>query len=290
MSAPSLAPGAATATRPAKPGRLPIKLGWALLVVIVLICFWRVNVDWSELSDFFPSLFHYIHLMFGPPAWSQTSAAFSATVLSVQMAWIGAILGVLVSFPLSFLAAANVVPVWVRLPVRLILAVFRAVPEVVIAILILSVTGLTAWTGALALGIGSIGTLGKWGYESFESVAPGPMEAARSTGGSRFAIVRWGLWPQAQSEVLAFWLYRFEISVRSSAILGLIGAGGIGKMLSDNIQYQNWNVVGMLLIVVVIVTMIIDQISGTLRQRLITGRWAWVGYGKRRRSLTPKSV
>jgi phosphonate transport system permease protein len=171
------------------------------------------------------------------------------------------------------------------LPIRFVFAVLRAVPEVVIAILILSVTGLTAWTGALALGIGSIGTLGKWGYEAFETVDNGPLEAVRATGGSRLALMRWGIWTQAQPEVLAFWLYRFEISVRASAILGLIGAGGIGKMLSDNTQFRVWDAVGMLLIVVVVVTMILDQISSILRQRIITGRWAWVGYGRRRRAL-----
>ena len=85
--------------------------------------------------------------------------------------------------------------------------------------------------------------------------------------------MRWGVWPAAQPEVLAFWLYRFEISVRASAILGLIGAGGIGKMLVDNIQFRIWPTVGMLLIVVVVVTMIIDQLSGMVRHRLITGRW-----------------
>jgi phosphonate transport system permease protein len=158
--------------------------------------------------------------------------------------------------------------------VRALFAVLRAVPEVVTAILILSVTGLTAFTGSLAIAVGSIGTLGKWGYEAMESVDRGPIEAARSAGASRMQIVRWGVWPSAQPEVLAFWLYRFEISVRASAILGLIGAGGIGKVLSDNVQFRIWDAVGMLLIVVVVVTVAIDLVSGLLRRRLITGRWS----------------
>ena len=137
----------------------------------------------------------------------------------------------------------------------------------------LSVTGLTAFTGALAIAIGSIGTLGKWGYESFESVDAGAIEAARAAGGSRVQVMRWGVWPNARPDVLAFWLYRFEISVRASAILGLIGAGGIGKMLMDNIQFRIWDVVGMLMIVVVVVTMAIDQVSGMVRNRIINGRW-----------------
>lgn len=294
MSATTTAPTTGTAPgrapRPPRPSRVVLRLGWTLLVIVVVLAFWGVDADWSSLRDFFPHLGHYLHLMFGPPDWASAPEALSATLLSVQMAWIGSLLGIIVSFPLSFLASSTVAPVWVRLPLRFVFAVLRAVPEVVIAILILSVTGLTAWTGALALGIGSIGTLGKWGYEAFESIDPGPLEAVRAAGGSRIAVIRWGVWPQAQPEVLAFWLYRFEISVRASAILGLIGAGGIGKMLADNTQFRVWDAVGMLLIVVVVVTMLIDQVSAILRARIITGRWAWVGIGRRRRALSPRAV
>ncbi len=289
-TAPDGAPTDGLHERPVKPRRILVKLTWTVLVLVIVGAFWKIDVNWSSLRDFPSSLAHYIGLLFGPPDWSKAGEALSATLLSVQMAWIGSILGIIVSFPLSFLAAHTVTPAWVRLPVRLVFAILRAVPEVVIAILILSVTGLTAFTGALALGVGSMGTLGKWGYEAFESVDPGPLEAVRATGGSRLAVVRWGIWPQARPEVLAFWLYRFEISVRSSAILGLIGAGGIGKMLTDNTQYRIWDAVGMLLIVVVIVTMIIDQVSGTIRQRIITGRWGFVGYGHRRRALRPDTA
>lgn len=287
MSAATATSGRTLQVRPPKPVRWAVRGAWTAVVLVVVASFWKVDVDWSSLRTFVPDMGRYIGQLFGPPDWSKAAEALDATLLSVQMAWIGAILGIVVSFPLSFLAARNVAPVWVRLPIRLFFAILRAVPEVVIAILILSVTGLTAFTGALALGVGSMGTLGKWGYEAFESQDPGPLEAVRSTGGTRFALIRWGLWPQAKPEVLAFWLYRFEIAVRSSAILGLIGAGGIGKMLTDNTQYRIWDAVGMLLIVVVVVTMVIDQISGTIRQRIITGRWGFVGWGRRRRAIRP---
>lgn len=279
-----------TAARPRRPSRLLVRAGWVLLVLTVVLAFWGVDADWSSLRQFFPQLGHYLGLMFLPPDLSSAPEALSATLLSVQMAWIGSLIGTVISFPLSFLASSTVAPVWVRLPLRFVFALLRAVPEVVIAILILSVTGLTAWTGALALGIGSIGTLGKWGYEAFEAAEPGPLEAVRASGGSLLAVIRWGVWPQSAPEVLAFWLYRFEISVRASAILGLIGAGGIGKMLADNTQFRVWDAVGMLLIVVVVVTMIIDQISATLRGRIINGRWGWVGFGRRRRALTPRGA
>jgi phosphonate transport system permease protein len=259
--------------RPRKPMRLARNGIWLVATLVVVAAFWSIDISWDALLTMPQRLLHYLGLMFLPPAWAKLPDALSATMLSVAMAWFGTMLGIVVSFPLSLLAARGLMPAIVRWPVRGIFAVLRAVPEVVIAVLMLSVTGLTAYTGALAIALGSIGTLGKWGYESFESVDRGAIEAVTATGGSRVQIMRWGVWPNAKPDVLAFWLYRFEISVRASAILGLIGAGGIGKMLIDNIQFRIWDVVGVLMIVVIVVTMTIDQISGTVRHRIIAGRW-----------------
>ncbi len=275
--------GPAVPERPRPPGHLGRKLGGAALVAIVVVCFTTVQIDWGQLAGFPRNLLHYLGLMFAPPSSATIGQALSATLLSVQMAWFGTVLGVVVAVPLSFLATRGVAPAPVRLVLRALFALLRAVPEVVIAILILSVTGLTPFTGALAIAIGSMGTLGKWGYEAMESVDRGPIEAARSVGARRSQVVRWGIWPSAQPEILAFCLYRFEISVRASAILGLIGAGGIGKVLSDNVQFRVWDAVGTLLIVVVVVTVAIDLVSGVLRRRLITGRWSTPRIGRRHR-------
>ena len=261
-------------TRPRRPLHVVRKLVGIALVAVVVVCFTTVRIDWSQLADFPQNLGHYLKLMFGPPSAATIGSALSATLLSVQMAWFGTVLGVVVAVPLSFLATRGVAPGPVRLVLRALFGLLRAVPEVVIAILILSVTGLTPFTGALAIAIGSMGTLGKWGYEAMEAVDRGPIEAARAVGARRSQIVRWGIWPSAQPEILAFCLYRFEISVRASAILGLIGAGGIGKVLSDNVQFRIWDAVGTLLIVVVVVTVLLDLVSGVLRRRLITGRWS----------------
>ena len=232
-----------------------------------------LDVDWAQLRDAPANLVHYVGLMFAPPDLATLPVALEATVLSVQMAWFGTVIGVLVSLPLSFLAADGIGAAWLRHPLRFCFALVRSVPEVVVAVLILSVTGLTAFTGALAIGLGSIGTLGKWGYEAIEGAERGPVEAVRAAGGTTAQIVRRGLWPVVAPEVLAFWLYRFEINVRSSAILGLIGAGGIGKVLADNVQFRVWGAVGTLLIVVVVVTVLVDLVSGALRRRILRGRW-----------------
>ena len=107
----------------------------------------------------------------------------------------------------------------------------RAVPELIVAMLLLTVTGLGPWAGALAIGLHSVGTLGKLSTEVIETSDEGPLEAITAAGGTFVEKMRWGMVPQVLPTVIGYWLFRFEINVRASAVLGLIGAGGIGGEL-----------------------------------------------------------
>lgn len=263
------------AQRPAPPSRWIRRVAWLVLTVVVVAAFWHLDISWSRLAKLPSEGVDYFGKLFFHMDWSQFGKAVAATVSSVQMAWIGTVIAAILSLPLSFLAAANVAPRWVRLPMRLIFDVIRAVPELILAIAILAVTGLTPFTGALAIGIHSIGTLGKLSFEAIEGIEPGPVEAARSSGASRSQIIRWGIWTQVQPEILSVWLYRFEVNVRAGAVLGLIGAGGVGQMLIENIRYRRWEVIGVLLVVVVVATILIDLCSGAVRAKIISGRWPW---------------
>lgn len=244
---------------------------WGLVTLIVVLAFWSVDITWSRLADLPSELVRYGWLMFSSPNWEKLPDALWQTWQSVQMAWVGTVLGILIATPLSLVAARGFGPAWLRAVLRFVFSTIRAVPEIIFAIIILSMTGLTPLTGALALAINGVGTLGKWGYEAVESVPPGPIEAARAAGGNTAEVLRWGVWPQATPVFLSFWLYRFEINVRSSAVLGLIGVGGIGDMLTTYTQYREWSTVGMLLIVVIVVTMAIDGVSGRIRRRIMEG-------------------
>jgi phosphonate transport system permease protein len=250
----------------------PLRAAIAIAVTAIVIgAFWSIDVNWSRLGGLPADAVHYAWLMFSSPDWSKLGEALFQTWRSLQMAWVGTVFGILLATPLSFLAASGYGPAPVRWALRGLFSVIRAVPEIIIAIIILSVTGLTPLTGALALAVNGVGTLGKWGYESIDGVPRGPVEAVRAAGGSSAQVIRWGVWPSARPEFLSFWLYRFEINVRSSAVLGLIGVGGIGDMLTSYTQYREWSTVGMLLIVVVIVTVTIDAVSGTIRRRINEG-------------------
>ena len=190
---------------------------------------------------------------------------------SVYIAWIGTLIAAAISFPLAFLAANNVAPVWIRLPMRQLFNAIRAVPELIVAVILLGVTGLGPWAGALAIGLHSVGTLGKLATEAIESVDQGPTEAVQACGGRWISGMRWGVLPEVLPIVISYWLFRFEINVRVSAVLGMIGAGGVGSELVQQLNFRNFEAVGAVLIITVVVVIIIDTISAAVRRRIIQG-------------------
>jgi phosphonate transport system permease protein len=155
---------------------------------------------------------------------------------------------------------------------RQVLNAIRAFPEVVLAIAIfIPIAGLGPVAGALAIGVHSVGTLGKLTAEVIEGIDSGPMEAARATGAGSVQVQRWGVLPQVLPEIVAFWLYRFEINIRAAAVLGVVGAGGIGFQLQQTIAFHRYPLAGTAIIVVVVATIAVDTASGWLRRRIIEG-------------------
>lgn len=268
------APGSATRwVLPARPRRPLRAVIGAAIALVVVAAFWSVDVNWQRLADLPAEIVRYLGLMFSAPNWEKLPEALWQTWRSLEMAWVGTVLAILIATPLSLFAADGFGPAWLRWLLRGLFSLIRAVPEIIIAIIILSVTGLTPFTGALALAVNGIGTLGKWGYEAVEAVPQGPIEAARAAGARPVEALRWGVWPQAAPAFWSFWLYRFEINVRSSAVLGLIGVGGIGDMLTSYTQYREWSTVGVLIIVVIAVTVLVDSASGAIRRRITEGSY-----------------
>jgi ABC-type methionine transport system permease subunit len=162
------------------------------------------------------------------------------------------------SLPLALLAAKNVTGRASSTIARQILNAFRSIHELIFAVIFVTMVGLGPVAGALAIGIHSIGTLGKLASEAVEGIDSGPLEAADAAGATWLQKMRWGVIPQALPEIVSFWLYRFEINIRASAILGVIGAGGVGGILQNTVVYRSWDKAGMTLLVVVGVTLLID--------------------------------
>ena len=258
--------------RPEKPFNWFRWLISGALVIAFLATSGTVDIRLGQITALPERTVHYIGLMYLPPDLAEIPRATSAMMESLGMAWIGTMIGAVLSFPLAFLAATNLFSKPVVFATRQVLNFFRAVPEIVFLIALLPVTGLTPVTVALALGISSIGTLGKLSAEVIEGIDPGPVEAAAASGGGRLQRIRWSVIPQVIPEIVALWLYRFEINIRNSAVAGAVGAGGIGTLLVRQIgQLREWQAAGTALAVMVIITLIVDTISGRVRRRIIRG-------------------
>lgn len=282
MSAPALAAERRRGAppRPTAPSRLRYTLTQLGVLALLIICIVVVEARWERLLEIPALSVNYGGLMlqgllqnpFSEPYSQYWSDAIGLMFESLQIAWIGTIIGAIFSFPIGFLAASNVAPRGVVIVTRQILNVIRAIPELVLAIAImLPIFGLGPLAGALAIGVGSIGTLGKLTSEAIEAVPTGPGEATRSTGAKTLQTLRWAVTPQILPEVIAFWLYRFEINIRASAILGILGAGGVGSLLAQVFERRDWERIGITLAVIIVVTIIVDQISGAVRHRVISG-------------------
>ena len=191
---------------------------------------------------------------------------------SLFIAWAGTVIGAVFSFPVSFLAANNVAANYISETTKQILNGIRAFPELILAFVFLPITGLGALTGTLAIGIHSIGTLGKLSSEVIEGIDEGPLEAIKSSGGSKINELLFGVVPQVMPTITSYWLYRFEINLRASAVLGVVGAGGVGAELINQLRFRDFPRAGTVLVATVVLVLTVDTISAAIRRRIIKGR------------------
>lgn len=276
MSAPVRHPPAAVENRiaPTRPAR-PINVAkWTALGVWTALVVWSItglDIKWSRLLEAPADLYRVFELMFTQLESSDIGRCLRAMWDSIAMAWLGTLIAAVFAVPLGFLAAENLVPRWLSFLVRQLFNILRAIPELILVLALIPVLGLTKSAGVLAIAIGSVGTLGKLCSEIIEGIDRGPIEAADSVGASQVQRLRWAVIPQTMPEIASFVLYRFEINIRVSSVLGILGIGGIGQLLNEGLRFKEWGLAGMALIVVVATTMLIDAISGAVRRRILAG-------------------
>ena len=201
-----------------------------------------------------------------PPDWSVTGLVVHSTVETLMIALAGTALAVIVSLPLGFLAASNVSPVWVWQPIRWFLGLVRSIPLIVVALVCVTAVGLGPFPGLLAIAFHSIGMLAKFYAEEFETADEGILSAVRGTGATWAQTLRYGLLPQSVPQVVAFTIYRFEMNFRDAAVLGLVGAGGIGYYIQIYARGFQYGKVAVLLLVIIAVVTVLDQLTYWLRQ------------------------
>jgi phosphonate transport system permease protein len=192
---------------------------------------------------------------------------------TLAIAFLGTSLACVIAFPLALLAARNVVPF--RLPqfmMRRGLDTIRGIDTLIWALIWINVVGLGPFAGVLAIMTSDIGSFGKLFSETFESADRKPMEGILASGGSHMASIRHGLIPQVLPVIASQWLYFFESNTRSATIIGIVGAGGIGQYLYEEIKVLEWGRVSFLIVLVLIAVYLIDTISARLRFAIIGQR------------------
>lgn len=256
---------------PSRPFDWPKLVWWTLTVGLVGWALWNLDAKWSRLLDAPSDLWTLARLMFRDMDLGETGRLIGEMWESISIAWVGTLIAALFAIPLSFLAAENLVPKPVAILVRQIFNVLRAVPEIILALAFIPVFGLSPMAGVMAIGVGSIGSLGKLFYELIEAIDDNPLEAADAVGATALQRLRWGVIPQVLPELTSLVMYRFEINIRASSVLGLIGAGGIGSTLAQSLRFKQWEVAGLALIIVVLGTIAVDTVSGIIRRRIVAG-------------------
>ena len=188
---------------------------------------------------------------------------------TIQMAFIGTVIGVAIALPLSMFAARNLNSKWVYAPLRVILAAIRTFPSILWAILFVIMVGLGTFAGILAIIMYTIGFVAKLQYESIETVDADPMDAVNSIGVSKWQLIRHVVLPESAPHLLSQILYMFDYNVRQSAILGLVGAGGIGFYIINYIKFFEYGKAAIFMLVVLITVLFIDWLSVKIRDKYI---------------------
>ncbi|MGJ9382167.1 phosphonate ABC transporter, permease protein PhnE [Salipaludibacillus neizhouensis] len=207
---------------------------------------------------------------FFPPNWDRTNVALSASLITLQVAFLGTILALLVAIPISFLAANNTSPNgYVYHTVRSMLSFLRSVPDIVLGLFFVVLIGLGPYAAVLAIFIHNVGVLGKLIAELIESADKGPQEAVQSMGLCKSMVALYGVLPQIIPNVLSHYFYRFEVAIRTSLILGFIGAGGIGQLLFNDFQTFRYDNVSLYVLFIMGLVVFVDMLGSYVRNRVI---------------------
>jgi phosphonate transport system permease protein len=245
----------------------------ALLAFAVFV-FGLVDLDFSP-TRFFNGLHQlgWISVMMLPPdPGSSLPLYMKALGETLSIALLGTTLAALMALPVSLFAARNIVPGIVRFPVRRFLDSIRGVDTLIWALVWINVVGLGPFAGVLAIAVSDFGAFGKLFSEAIEGADQKQVEGIRASGGSALHEIRFGLLPQVLPVIAGQVLYFIESNTRSATIIGIVGAGGIGLQLAEQIRVLEWQKVSFLILMILIAVAAIDWISGKLRFAIIGRR------------------
>jgi phosphonate transport system permease protein len=237
-------------------------------LAVVLAAMWYTGLlDVGTLANGVPAILTLARESL-PPDFTNIGSWLMPLVDTLAMSIAGTAMAVLLSFPLAFLAAHNTSPhPAVHRATRTLLNALRSVPELVMGIIFVAAVGFGALPGVLALGLHSVGMVGKFFAEAIEHVDEGPVEAARAAGATPLQVVFHAVLPQVLPQFADVAIYRWEYNFRASTIMGTVGAGGIGFELMGSLRIMQYQEVSAIMLLILATVTLVDGFSGHLRKR-----------------------
>jgi phosphonate transport system permease protein len=259
----------------ARPASARLAMPAMILGATAIFVFGLVDLDFSpaRLVAGFHQLGWITMMMIPPDPGSSLPAYLVALGETLSIALLGTTIGALVALPISLLAARNIVPSGIfRFPVRRFLDSIRGVDTLIWALVWINVVGLGPFAGVLAIAVSDFGAFGKLFSEAIETADRKQVEGIRASGGSALHEIRFGLMPQVLPVIAGQVLYFIESNTRSATIIGIVGAGGIGLQLAEQIRVLEWQKVSFLILMILVAVAAIDWISSKLRFAIIGRR------------------
>ena len=243
---------------------------YALFAAVAAYLVWAVaslDLSWARIMTGIPRAIQIFSRAF-PPDFSRRSLMIDGFVESIQIALVATLLGVVLSIILGILAARNVVPRAVYLVGRAIISIARSFHPVIVAIIFVKAVGFGPFAGILTLIVYSIGFVGKLMAEAIEEIDPGQVEAIRATGGGFLKVLAYAVFPQILPRQVGLSIYQLDSNLRASAVVGIVGAGGIGGTLMNSFRRFDYDFALAILIVMIVIILLSEALSGRIRKGL----------------------
>lgn len=257
------------------------RLKRTLTIVIVLLLFWLSALDIAKSAGVstlsllpmvftgFPEIWSLLTEMV-PPDWGYFGNVVSAVLDTVRMGLLGATFGGILSIPLVLLSARNISKSpYIYQTFRFILNLIRTMPDLLLGAIFVAIFGLGLIPGILALTVFALGIIAKLAYEMVETIDNGPLEAMTAVGANKIQWIFFGVIPQILAQYVAYFLFTFEMNVRAAAILGIVGAGGIGLYYDSTLGLLQYQKTSVLIIMTLIVVLLIDFVTTKIREHLL---------------------
>jgi phosphonate transport system permease protein len=227
-----------------------------------------IEVNWTRAAEGIERAGRFLGGFFPPDFVTKRDDILEGLLESVTMTVVSTALGIALSIPVALGASRNLAPLPVYLACRAIIAVSRTFQEIIIAIVFVAMLGFGPLAGMLTLAFATIGFMAKLIAEDIEDIEASQVEAVRATGGSWFQLLAWGVLPQVRPRLIGLSAYRLDINFRESAVLGLVGAGGIGDTLNTSFDRYEFDTAAAVLIVIIAIVLACEYGSGWIRRKV----------------------